>query len=345
MVDMNQNNFDFIRFVLAFIVMGSHICVLIPGDVYHDIHPFFQDGIAIRSFFVISGFLIAKSLAKSTSLKSYFLKRVKRIVPAYTFVVLFFAIFLSFFSTLSMQDYFSSFQFWKYLGVNLIYQNYLEPCLPGVFTHGNVFCAVNGALWTIKIEEAFYLLLPLLAFIQFKYFKKKWIFYLGIYIASIIFFNVLALFGLFRIAKQLPGAMCFFSGGIIAYHYFDMLIPKLKYIIIPALIFFIAENYYTDLLLFSPVALAIMTLFVAYNFKFLNHFGRYGDFTYGTYIFHFPIIQLFVWTGIYQYFNRVELFFIIIFIVLICAIFSWKFIESKFISRNFINRIEEMEIK
>ena len=36
----------------------------------------------------------------------------------------------------------------------------MHPTLPGCF--GDRFVAVNGSLWTIKIEIAFYILLPLL---------------------------------------------------------------------------------------------------------------------------------------------------------------------------------------
>lgn len=344
-ININRNNFDFIRLTLAFTVMGHHICDLIPGDLYKEIHPLFKDQIAIRTFFIISGFLIAKSLANTSNLKKYFIKRIRRIVPAYTFVILFFALLLSFFSTLSYNEYFSSSQFWSYLGANLIYQNYLQPCLPGVFDTTNVNCAVNGALWTIKIEEAFYLLLPFLAFIQYKFFQKKWIFYFLVYIGSILFFNVLIQFGLYRFAKQLPGSLCFFVGGILAYHYFNQLIPKLKYLVIPAILLFLLELNFTSFLLISPFALTIITIYIAYCFKFLNRFGRYGDFTYGTYIFHYPIIQLTVWTGLHYQIGKWQLFSLIIVVTLLCAILSWKLIESRFISRNFINRIQSLETK
>ena len=344
-ISINQNNFDFIRLVLAFTVMGHHTFDLIPGNLYSEIHPFFKDQIAIRAFFIISGFLIAKSLSNTSSLKKYFIKRIRRIVPAYTFVILFFAIFLSFFSTLSYSEYFSSDQFWSYLGFNLIYQNYLQPCLPGVFGAENVNCAVNGALWTIKIEETFYLLLPLLVFIQSKMFQKKWMFYLLVYVTSILFFNVLMQFGLYRFAKQLPGSLCFFVGGILAYHYFDWLTSKMNYLIFPAILLFLLELNFTSFLVISPLALTIIILFVAYNFKFLNRFGRYGDFTYGTYIFHYPIIQLAVWAGLHNQIGKWQLFLLIICTTFVSAIFSWKFIESRFISRNFIHRIQSLENK
>lgn len=340
---INKNNFDFIRLVLAFTVMCHHISALVPNVVYKQVSILFSSQTAIRAFFVISGFLVAKSLLNSSSLKSYISKRIRRIVPAYTFVIIFFAVLLSLFSTLNIKEYFSANQFWTYLGVNLLYQNYLEPCLPGLFDSQNINCAVNGSLWTIKIEESFYLVLPILVFIQERFFKNKLFFYLLIYIISILFFNILVQNGYYRIAKQLPGTLCYFITGILCFHYFKWLLGKLNYLIIPALMLFIWEVNYLDFLLISPISLAIIILFIAYNFSFLNNFGRYGDYTYGVYIFHYPIIQLFVWIGLHQTLNKWVLFLLIVFVTFIFAIFSWKCIETRFISRNYINRIKNID--
>ena len=342
-IDINRNNFDFIRFALAFIVMIAHMAVLVPGEIFSDIKPYFKSDIAIRAFFIISGFLVSKSLANTSSLKRYFVKRIRRIVPAYTFVVIFFAILLVFVSTLSGVEYFSSLQFWKYLGVNLLYQNYLEPCLPGVFDATNTMCAVNGALWTIKIEEAFYLLLPFLAYLNTKFFQKKWVFYLLVYTFSILFYNVLAMNGYYRIAKQLPGALCYFSSGIIAFHYLSTLMQNMQLLIISAIALYLLEYHFTDLIILRPVTLMIIVIFIAYHFNFLNHFGKYGDFTYGTYIFHFPIIQILVFYQWHEQMNRWIFMLIIISITIICAVFSWKMIETRFISRNYLRRIESLD--
>ena len=341
--EINRNNFDFIRFALAFIVMIAHIAVLVPGDIYSDIKPYFKSEIAIRAFFVISGFLVSKSLANTPSLRKYFFKRIRRIVPAYTFVIVLFALLLSTFSTFSSSAYFGHIQFWEYLGANLIYQNYLQPCLPGVFETHNTMCAVNGALWTIKIEEAFYLLLPFLVFLHRKFFNQKWFFYLLVYLASILFFNLLAQSGHYRIAKQLPGALCYFAGGIVAFHHYRLLMKNIRMLIVPAVLIYLAEYFYSDFIIFRPVALMIIVMFTAYHYKFLNRFGKYGDFTYGTYIFHFPIIQMFVTLSLHEQMNRWSLMLLIVAITLCCAVFSWKCIESRFISRNYLHRIENLD--
>ena len=52
----------------------------------------------------------------------------------------------------------------RYLGWNLAFLNFMEPALPGVF-EANRFTEINGALWTLKIEVMFYLVLPLLALV------------------------------------------------------------------------------------------------------------------------------------------------------------------------------------
>ena len=96
-------------------------------------------------------------------------------------VILVSAFLFSFISVNSFNDYFYNTQFWNYLLANLSFQNYIEPCLPGVF-ESNKICAINGALWTIKIEEAFYLLVPI--FYWFVRVKK-----LNYYLLIIILFS------------------------------------------------------------------------------------------------------------------------------------------------------------
>ena len=168
---MNNNSFDFIRFFLAFNVLLAHIKVLSNSRQLEFLENFSNSFIAVNGFFVISGFLVAKSFSNTSSIKTYFLKRIKRILPAYLFIVLFSAIFFSVFSKLSFLEYFSNTQLYQYLGWNCVFLNFMQPCLPALFDN-TVLCAVNGSLWTIKVEESFYLVLPVIFFLirkQFHY--------------------------------------------------------------------------------------------------------------------------------------------------------------------------------
>jgi peptidoglycan/LPS O-acetylase OafA/YrhL len=107
--------------------------------------------VAVHSFFVVSGFLIFMSYERSRSLGSYFAKRFRRIAPGYIAVIVLSFLFLSLISTLPLQEYFTSPESIKFLLANLSTLNFLHPTLPGVF-EDHPYNAVDGALWTIKVE-------------------------------------------------------------------------------------------------------------------------------------------------------------------------------------------------
>src|SRR5690606_24266469 len=85
MQDITKNNFDFLRVLLAFIVFVGHLGALSSKNPLNPnglkIFEHSPIEIAVFGFFVVSGFLIARSYDRSSSLKSYLKKRIKRIVP------------------------------------------------------------------------------------------------------------------------------------------------------------------------------------------------------------------------------------------------------------------------
>jgi len=110
----------------------------------------------------VSGFLIFMSYEKTHSTQRYFVKRARRIYPAYFFVITISVVAGLLLSDSSWADYFSL-QTLKYIAANLVFLNFLQPSLPGLFD-GNIIQAVNGALWTLKIKVMFYLSVPLIVF-------------------------------------------------------------------------------------------------------------------------------------------------------------------------------------
>ena len=123
--------------------------------------PVFEiSSICVKVFFILSGFWVTVSLLRSVSIKEYAFKRCKKILPPYWTVVIAEALLLCVFSRFSARNYFTDAGFWKYLVANLSTLNFLHPSLPGLFEGLPLNGAVNGALWTIKIELAFYVCLP-----------------------------------------------------------------------------------------------------------------------------------------------------------------------------------------
>ena len=330
---INVNNFDFLRVVFALTVAFAHLIELSDLEILKPLKIYFNTRLAIDGFFIVSGFLIAKSYENSKTIKEYIIRRAKRIIPAYAVVILLSALLFSVISTNSFYDYFSNIQFWKYLTANLSFQNYLEPCLPGVF-ESNKFCAVNGALWTIKLEEAFYLSVPIFYwFVRVKKFNF-YVLIIIVYILSVTYYMYFLSIDNYRIAKQLPGALAFFATGIVCYKNFSLLHKWKDYIIIPCLILFVLEHYILKTQILKPIAFGFMVFYIAYSFRFLNNFGKYGDFTYGIYIYHFPVIQLFVFLGLFNKYHPLIICTSVLMLTLLLAILSWYLIEIPYLSES-----------
>jgi len=325
MQDITKNNFDFLRVLLAFIVFLGHLGTLSASE---DLKIFEHSPIeiAVFGFFVVSGFLIARSYDRSSSLKSYLKKRILRIVPAYLLVVFLCAILLSLVSTLSFYDYFTNTQVYKYLFWNSLFLNFKAPWLPGVF--GNQ--AVNGALWTLKVEMCYYFCVPLLFLLFGKNNKYRNISLAVIYFLSLIYLNYFESLHKMSIAKQIPGVLCYFIPGMLIYFNFDTFIKYKNPLFIVAIITVWIDLIF-DIKLVSPMMIGIIVLYIAYSFKFLNNFGKYGDFTYGIYIFHFPIIRTFTTLGLFEDYNPFVMAFICMLVVIGVGVSSWHFYEKKFL--------------
>lgn len=331
---MNNNNcFDFLRFFFAANILLAHLHILSQNNNLYFLSYCSDAIIGIKGFFVISGFLVAKSYVNTPSLKKYFIKRAKRILPAYVVVLLFSAITLSFFSRYSFLEYFSDINVYKYLGWNSIFLNFMHPCLPGLFEN-NLMCVVNGALWTLKVEEGFYIVLPLIFFALKK--SKNPIFILGsLYVLSILYWFVMDFYlNQPLLAKQLPGYLAYFVTGIFLFLNFDFLIQNKNILLFMSILGLIISYFsHSQIDFFYPAAFGTIVIIAAYNLPFLNNFGKYGDFTYGLYIYHFPIIQLFRQYDLFEKYNPIVMAFLVILITCSFAVFSWFFIEKRFLDR------------
>ena len=322
---ITKNNFDFIRVLLAFIVFVGHLGTLSvsPELKILQCSPI---EIAVFGFFVVSGFLIARSYERSSGLKSYLEKRIRRIVPAYLLVVFLCAVLLSLVSTYSFAEYFTNPQVCKYLFWNSLFLNFKAPWLPGVF--GNQ--AVNGALWTLKVEMSYYFCVPLLFLLFGKNNKYRNTSLVIMYFLSLIYLNYFESLNNMSAAKQLPGSLSYFIPGMLIYFNFDHFIKHKNTLFIIALI-----TVWIDLIfnfkLFSPMMIGIIVLYIAYSFSFLNNFGKYGDFTYGIYIFHFPIIRVFTTLGLFQDYNPYGMAVVCMLVVVAVGICSWHLFEKKFL--------------
>jgi peptidoglycan/LPS O-acetylase OafA/YrhL len=336
--DINKNNnINFLRLLLAYIVVIFHSMSL--SGYKYPLEKFFDGHIAVCGFFVISGFLIIKSCWSSKSLLDYFIKRCRRLLPAYFFVILVCVVGLSSFSNLSMIDYFKSPQLLKYFIANTFFMNFMQSSLPGVFIENNTQ-AVNGSLWTIKIEIGFYIIVPLIAYLLNRLKTKRNInlflgfFYLFGYLYNFACLYISKKFNsriIEELAHQLPGFIQFFAVGIFCATNHELVKKYNKWLILPSIII-LAVYYITGNEYLLPIGLGIIIMFIGFNFKNLNTIGKTGDYSYGVYIFHFPIIQIMVSLGYFKI-NKYLALLIVIGTVFSVAYISWHFLERKTLKR------------
>lgn len=339
--DFNKNNLDCLRLILASIVALYHIYALTYLSAFSLFDKYLSPHFAVKSFFVISGLLIYRSYTRSSSISSYLEKRVRRIYPAYFTIVALAAVALCSLSKLPLSQYFGA-GFWKYLGANLIFLNFLAPALPGVFT-SNIMPAVNGALWTLKIEAAFYLLVPFIHYLSNRFGPGKIVG--ALFGLSCIWKYGFALLdtmyssrGIFtldssrsfysQMEAQFPGQLLYFCAGILLLIYFDTFKHHFLGIAGISTGLFLLDHWFTrgtlDVLWISGSVLV---------FGFWHYFGnfsKYGDFSYGVYIVHFPMLQVLIALGLARM-NPAIFLVVSLSLIGLAGLLMWHLVEKRFL--------------
>ena len=329
----HKNNFDWLRLIFASMVALFHAGILSQASELQ-----WTMGIsatfAVQAFFVVSGYLVIMSCEKSKSLAEYAKKRILRIAPAYIFVVVAAAIMLSMLSTLDAKEYFSSDGFWRYIGMNLALANFSAPSLPGVFAH-QYESAVNVSLWTIKIEVLFYICAPAIVWAVRRFGYRT-------VLTSILIFSSAWMVGFsvlgeqsgnefyLRLAKQLPGQMAFFVGGAWCYYATRDGARPPVWAALVGLVFYGLFNGWL-FRLGAPLAVAAIVSWAALSLPRISDVGKHGDFSFGIYLFHVPILQSAIALG---YFSNAPYITLVstLAIILTSAVFSWNFIEKPFLN-------------
>ncbi|MDP3660246.1 acyltransferase [Phenylobacterium sp.] len=149
-------NFDLLRLLAASAVVFSHCFPLagLPAMAAPGIEDFGALGVSV--FFVISGYLVTGSYQRDA--RGYLLKRLLRIEPG---LIASLVVTVIGCSLLTLEpSYWSLPQTWLYVLRNaLLYPVTYD--LPGVFADNPFPHAVNGVLWTLRLEFTCYLALML----------------------------------------------------------------------------------------------------------------------------------------------------------------------------------------
>ncbi len=300
---IRDNNFDLLRLVFASSVFLWHLYVLSLAPALQILSLGLSASIAVKGFFVISGYLVMMSYENSFSVRDYAGKRFRRIYPAYAAVVLACAIAGAFFTSLPLADYVSV-DLARYLAANLVFLNFLAPTLPGLF-EGQPYTEVNGALWTLKIEVMYYLFVPVLAWMMGRF--GRWRVIIVLYVLAVLYTIVTDLLYAHtgaelwqRLQRQLPGQLSYFLAGVALYYLNDRLKGRWSALAAAGLLMFASMAVFASPLLttlLEPLALGILVIFAATALPHLGNFARYGDFSYGIYIIHFPVVQALVAAG------------------------------------------------
>jgi len=324
-----HNNFDLLRLLFALIVVLYHCYDLSFNSAFLWIPRIASATLAVQGFFAMSGFLIVSSYDRSATFAQYLNKRARRILPAYWAALVFTLVLGAIFSTLSLKPFFTSASTWKYIGANLCFANFLHPSLPGLFESNPVMSSVNGALWTIKIEVAFYLIVPLIVWLCRK--MGNWQVLASLFLASVIYRVAIERLSHATLAAQLPGQLCFFMVGAFAYYYFGWFKRYSNLMWVVSIGFYLLSCF-TDWIAFRAIGVSLGVICAGFLLPAFGQPAKYGDFSYGTYVFHFPVIQAFIAVGLVESYPHTALGLILLSVAGL-SFASWNLVEAPCLQR------------
>lgn len=270
--------------IAALAVMVTHSFALPTGDF--SAQPFYSriplGAMAVDVFFVTSGFLVTASLIRRP-LAEFVIARVLRIYPA--LIVMCIATVMILGPVLTNSSNYWGADAWRYLWRNALIMPGSPSTLPGVFS-SNPTHAVNGSLWTLPYEIRMYAALAVLGF------AFSWASYrrTSITIAALILAASALTFWMVRADALLAHlGWMFFAGAVLQLFSVKLngwiAVGLLAALLVAAIDAMAFRYVYAITLPYIVIAAAEIPKgpILAYN--------KLGDYSYGTYIYAFPVAQ------------------------------------------------------
>lgn len=285
-------------------------------------------GLGVCIFFVISGYLVTQSWMRDPNVFRFSVKRILRIWPGLFVVTCIAALIVGpITSTLGAADYFSAPEFLEYFKVLRL--TGVSYNLPGVFSSNPFPKAVNGSLWTIPLEVHWYLILAIAGAIGAL--RWRWIALLGIIGLAVYHF------GIYR-GETNPDRNwsreygLFFCFGVLLQLFNDWWGRRRIFVVASAFILggclFVTGWHVLGVMIAMPFFIISVG---ESSTPVLRKFGRFGDISYGVYIYAFMVQQTLIWIfGVSgSFFLHLSATIVVTFA---CAWLSWHCIEKRALS-------------
>ena len=303
-LDLQANSFDILRIIAALSIISTHLLAHIPpsGETLKSSLSYFNGYFyGVVTFFAISGFLIPRSIERSTSFSSFIRKRILRLYPG-----LWCAFFVSF--AVIMLLYHPQLNLKRILVWFSTQLTFFQVYTPGwLRDYGNG--TPNGALWTIVVELQLYVVSWLLNNKLKKFSDSQW----GIAIAAATVLNLVC--GAVQNAvPHIVYRMIFVSFipylyiyliGMFLYYRRDNVLLWLSERWVGVLVFYTAWMTIFHFFLpqmpgfYAPVhiglTLPVMIMAAAYG---LGKHRLKHEISYGMYLYHFIVINALIQTGV-----------------------------------------------
>jgi len=331
-----ENNFDAVRLLAAAVVIFGHAHPL-TGTPDSALLGNSVQALAVKIFFVISGYLICTSWSLDPRPSSYLLKRVLRIFPA-LIIICAFTIFVigPVFTSLPIGHYFGTLHTYSY------FKNvFLNPAydLPGLFAGNRYPIAVNGSLWSLPIEFSMYLLLPFVCAVD-RLMRGK--------LATLCTTIALCVFSIHFVRMSEPASHPVIYGtdlisalDVAPYFMIGALVKQMnwEHLLDPILaLFFIGvvtlippeAAVHGEIVLYFLLPYVVLT-FALSSHRLLQGAGRFGDFSYGLYLYGF-LVQQCVNDLTGNTLSAIQNAAISLPIALVLAYISWHLVEKPMLS-------------
>ncbi|MGI9366450.1 MAG: acyltransferase family protein [Rhizobiaceae bacterium] len=330
-----NNGFNFLRILAATGILVAHCMLVVPVydfDLPKALEDFaFGADLLLSVFFVFSGFLITASLERNQNIARFAVARILRIFPGLIVVSLLLVFLVGpIMTSLPMAHYFAHAETWFYFPMAAVFLD-ATASLPGLFEKNPVAGAINIPVWTLRYEVIIYAMFPFL-FIALSWMRAN------------AMPHVLAILLLILIAVKLLSdtlvidtspahlvnfTMSFLTGSLI--WIYRHRIPNSIVLVIGLWVLFGLSSDPDLSYVLGVFAAGFMFIWLAFiDFEPLRSYNSFGDYSYGTYIIHFPVAQI-----IFQLLpaiSPVQLSVLTIAVTLPLAILLWRYVESPSLS-------------